>query len=201
LLLALDGEKGTVTWRAYQRIDDALAGAAILELALLGRLAVHGKKLTVTDPASTGDELLDEALGRIAAARRPRSVTHWVGALRIPFRDRLGERLVGRGVVAQRRTRLLGVFTRTRYPLRDLAVVEQLRQRVRAAALGTSPVQTRMAYLLSLITAAQLVDRLFTRDERRLAKQRIREIMKANPLAGMICHAVSARAAAAGAGA
>jgi hypothetical protein len=54
-----------------------------------------------------------------------------------------------------------------------------------------------MAYLLSLITAAQVVDRLFTRDERCLAKQRIKELMRVHPLAGMVCHAVSTRAAAA----
>jgi Golgi phosphoprotein 3 (GPP34) len=201
LLLALDEKKGTLVSGALQGLPEALAGAVIMDLTLLERLTLHGRALVVSDPTPTGDDLLDEALSRIASARRPRSVSHWVGNLRLKQRRRLLERLVARGVLRRHKDRVLGVFPRTRFPAQDPTAGRQLRQQLRTAVLGGGQIDTRRAFLLSLAQACGLVGRLLSRDERRLAKQRINALVEGELLGKAVSDAVASAVTAGAAGA
>src|SRR5262245_42379594 len=100
-LLALDDERGPVGMDASGTLPYGLVGAALLDLALRGRLTFKGKTLTVADATPTGDAILDDALAEIGRARRRRNAQHWVMHLqrRIKHhRDRLRARLVERGI-------------------------------------------------------------------------------------------------------
>jgi golgi phosphoprotein 3 len=137
LLLALDDEKGTISTPASDAVGYGLAGAALMDLTLQGRLeAGRGETLVVADPGPAGDDVLDEALQKIASSRKPGKAPHWGN------------------------------------PVPD----QELRERVRSAVLEGGDVDARTAVLISLARACAVLDPLFTRHERREARDRIKSI-------------------------
>ncbi len=180
-LIALDDERGTVGMSAASTLPHGLAGAALLDLALRGRITFADKTVHVADATPTGDDILDDALAAIAAARRPRSAQRWVGDLQrsIPdHRDRLLARLVERGMLRREEDRVLGIIPRQRYPEANHAAESVLKARLRTIALDGATPDAADALLLSLVHACRLDGALFTRDERKAAKRRVQEITR-----------------------
>lgn len=199
LLLSLDERRGTVVHSASQSLDFGLAGAAIIELTLRGRLASEGKQVVVIDPTPTGDELLDEALAAVVASRRTRDARHWVTSLQRGVdhhRRRLEERLVRRGVLGAEEHRVLGVFPSRRYPVQAPGLLGEVRDRVRRAVLGGAPLDPAAVTLVSLASACGVLDRLFSRDERREARRRAKDIARGEVLGKAVRDTVTAMNAA-----
>jgi Golgi phosphoprotein 3 len=195
LLLMLEDAKGTVPPAATQALPYGLAGATLMELTLMGRLASDGEHLVVADATPTGDALLDEALAAIAGVSRPRESAHWVRALGTGLtqhRERLEERLVERGILHREEHRTLGVFPSPRYPMDDPRPEAESRQRIRAAVLGASPPDARTETLISLAQACRVLDGLFTREEREAARGRVAEIVRGEALGKAVRETVTA---------
>jgi hypothetical protein len=95
LLAVLNDNRGTIVPAAVPRVQHSLAGAVIMDLILRGRLTMNGRALVVSDTTSTGDDLLDQAPGRIASARRVRSVQHWMWKLSLML-DHVVDAVFGR---------------------------------------------------------------------------------------------------------
>ena len=104
LVLLATNERGSTESSAWASLDNGIAGARLLELSLAGRLALGEKgAIVVADERPTGDELTDEALGRIAASERRRDAKHWVSKLAGgKVRKQVLARLDDRGVLAAR---------------------------------------------------------------------------------------------------
>jgi len=86
LLLLTDDATGKLLLPAEQ-IDIALGGANLLELTLLELVGLDdGKHVGVFDQSSTGDPILDGALGVISArqGRKPKAVVEPLGRTRGP---------------------------------------------------------------------------------------------------------------------
>src|SRR3954470_17812661 len=169
LLLALHDEKGSVIPAAASALNGALVGAVLMELGLTGRLYEDADGGLRADPSPTGDEILDEALQRIADADRPRTASYWVGRLarRIPrIKDRLLEQLVARGILERRERRILWVFPTRSFPLADAAAEQQARDRIRAVILEDHVADARTAALIGLVRACNLIDEIFAPHER-----------------------------------
>ena len=112
---ALDGTK----------LDLALAGAALLDLAADGRVDVAGQgeavkagRLVVRDDRPTGDPVLDEVLRRIAAGR-PRKPETVLPELAKGIRAELLERLTARGILRAEHGKILGIFPTRSWPAVD----------------------------------------------------------------------------------
>jgi uncharacterized membrane protein YgcG len=179
LLLALHDEKGSVIPAAASVLNGALVGAVLMELGLAGRVREDDDGALLAYPAPTGDEILDEALQRIAEADRPRQPSYWVGRLarRIPrLKDRLLEQLVARGVLERRERRILWVFPSRSFPLADAAAEQQARDRIRAVILEDRVPDQRTAALIGLVRACNLIDEVFAPHERSQANRRFEEL-------------------------
>lgn len=139
-------------------VDYGLAGAALMDLMLAGRVGVDDGRVVVGDATPTGDPVLDEVLATIAAAEEPQPPQEWVR--RFPhLRERLLDRLVERGVLRRERDKVLLVFPRTRYPAStgaEPAVETETRQQLQSAVDGPGPVEPRIAALCALVRAAGL---------------------------------------------
>jgi Golgi phosphoprotein 3 (GPP34) len=194
VLLALDDERGTVGMNASGTLGYGLAGAALLELLFQGRVTIEAKNVVIADGTPTGDDILDDALSEVAASRRPRSAQHWVGHLqgRIPHhRDRLIARLVARGILQHEEDHILGIIPRQRYPQADGSAEADLRTRLRAVALEGAAPDGFTAPLLRLIQACRLDGTLFTREERKRAKERIKEISRGDVMGKAVADAIA----------
>ena len=141
------------------RLDLALAGAVLLELATLGKVDVTGShdavkpgRLIVRDGAPTGDAVLDESLRRVVAMgpKKPQSALPTVAK---GLRSELLGRLVGRGLVRLEEGRFLGLIPTRAWPAVDTGHERRLHEGVQAVLVaGRSPTSTEAA-LIALIRA------------------------------------------------
>lgn len=184
LLLLVDDVTGRVG-ADTTRLDVALAGAVLLELATAGRVAVedegpHAGRLVVRDASPTGDTVLDDALGRIAGRSRPARPKDALSTLAKGLRPALLERLVGQGIVRAEQGRILGVFPVHRWPAVDSAHEDATRRGLHDVMTGRAPTQ-REAALVSLLHALDQVPKVLAQegvDKRRL-KARAKEVADA----------------------
>jgi hypothetical protein len=179
LLLLLDDDSGA---SQTQWMKQALGGALLVELALAGNVVVGesrwwraGRVRTVPEVAAPEDPVLAEALDTIA--RKPRRAQDLVNRLGKDQQQTLTGRLVDRGLLERRESRVLGLFPRTRWPARDVTHEDQVRRALSAAlAEGQDPDQ-RTAALIALLSALdrahKTIDRgpVSARDVKRRAKQ------------------------------
>lgn len=184
LLIALDDEEGKVGggWNTSTRLPYVLAGTLLAELALLGRVESQGKHFVVTDPSPTEDEILDEALARMVASKKPRDGTHWVNDFNGKvkhLKERLLARLVTEGTLRHEEKKVLLIFPSPRYPTSDATLERALRDDLLAALEGREPVDTSTAVLLSFVKAADLMGVLVPdKSQRKAAEQRVDAILK-----------------------
>jgi Golgi phosphoprotein 3 GPP34 len=153
-----------------------LAGAVLVELALAGRIGVVDGHVRAVDASPTGDPVVDEALVRIATAKKARKPAWWVGKLNRGIQKRLLDRLVERGVLRRQRHKMLGLFPVRRYPTLDAGQESAARSRLQSVvAHGTQP-DARTAALAALLDACGLARRTFPEMDRKQLKARMKEL-------------------------
>jgi hypothetical protein len=197
LLLILRDREGTVESKAgMHRI--ALGGAILSELYLSGRIAIdpgRGKQVTVTSTDSLGDELLDEALARMAAAKRPRGAQAWVTSLAgiKRLRHRIAEGLCRRKILKDSEDTVLLFFKRKAYPTINPLPERRLLGEMRAAVTGSSTaVGPRIGILVALAHAAGTLRAHFDRRMLRQHHKRIEKIASGDLVGNATQEAVQA---------
>src|ERR1700693_2362829 len=118
VVLMLHDETGAIRPACAGVANIAIAGGILMELALLGRIDTDLTSLFIVDPNPVGDELLDQALQRIAAEPQKRSSAWWIERLSLHNADLPGKmlgRLVEAGILRAEDQRFLWVFSRRAY--------------------------------------------------------------------------------------
>jgi golgi phosphoprotein 3 len=189
LLLAIDDATGRIETRSGA-LDYGVAGAVLTELFLQERLTLRDGKIAVVDAGATGDPLFDDALGRIAGSK-PRDAKHWVSKLpRAEFRNGVLDRLVDKGVLRREEHRLLWIIPADRYPAEDDSPEQHVREAVRAAVLDGAVPQPRIAVLIGILKACDLLGTVFSKEERKLHRDRIDQIASAELMGQAVSKAV-----------
>ncbi|HEY8611605.1 MAG TPA: GPP34 family phosphoprotein [Roseomonas sp.] len=176
LLLTLDDETGRPLGVPAQAVSLALAGAALMELALSGRLDSDPDRLFVTDATPSGDVLLDEVLARIGAEPSARDSRWWMAriAREAPgMRRALLDRLVARGLLHARESRRFWLLPDRRYSKADGAASSATRARLRSVLLEGGIPEPRDSLMTGLCRATGLVALLLSEPEAEAAAARI----------------------------
>ncbi len=200
-LLALHDRKGTVLWSTFYR--QALGGAVLAELILTGRLGVEaqGKKrfAVVADSRPTGDEVLDEALAKVAGARRRAQLKAWVqrfaGLKRL--RHRVAQGLCRRGILRETEDRILLLFRRRVYPEVDPRPERGLRERLRRAIEAPQRAEPRTLVLLALAYHARLLGGVMPKSELKRRRKKIEAAIAEDAVGKATSEAIKAAQAAA----
>ena len=180
-LLSLEDKKNGVGFSSSFELSYAMAGAVLLELSLMGKIRLEGKRVLVLNATPTGSELMDELLEKMAAARKPRKLVEWVGVFMEKskkLKKAALAALVGQGILRAEEKSFLWVIPYTGYREQDSSAKYGLKLHLRAVVLGGEKIDEHTAALLSLGQAAGLLDHLFTRDELRQAKKRVEALVK-----------------------
>lgn len=183
MLLALRDEEGTVA--AGAMYNYAVGGALLAELLLERRLRIEEprrkkKLVTPVSAALLGDELLDECLGKIAAAGRRKRPDGWVShfASMRQLKHRVANQLCRRGILKADEDKVLLIFTRTIYPEinpePERCVIERLRQ---AIFTETDDLDPRTVVLVSLAHATSILPVIFPKRDLKLRQERIQRIV------------------------
>jgi Golgi phosphoprotein 3 len=199
LLLALHDEKGTVVFSASTALPYGLAGATLLDLYFSNRIAIRQRQVHVIDDAPTGDEILDEVLQLIQGSGKTRDLKHWISRINDRVKDlkgRLADNLVYKEILEQEEHRLLRMFRQSRFPTRDATPEYETRDGIRNIVLWGQEPGDREVALIGLVKACDLVNEIFAKGERKVAKRRIKELTEGEEVGKAVAAVVAEMTAA-----
>jgi len=197
LLLLVDDATGRFLLDTT-RLDRALAGALLLELALAERVGppAAGQRfgrdvIALVDRRAAGDPLLDAALARLDTPKPP-GAARAVSRLVKGTRQALLERLVEAGHVREEHRTVLGVFRTSRWPAVRPEHEAEVRRRLRAVLLDGAEPDQRTAALVSLLVAVDAVPKVVAASDRKALVRRAKAVADGDWAAVAVRKAVDA---------
>lgn len=164
VLLTLD-EAGRPIGRQGLAAALALAGAVVMELALLGRVDTDRHRLHRESDAPTGDALLDHALPLLAEAPDSRGALLLLAREEAALRGTVLAALEARGLLRREEGRVLLLFPSRRWVKSgDRPEPAEVLARLHRALEGGHIPEPREALLLALARAAGLLPALLPRE-------------------------------------
>jgi len=181
VLLALDDQKGKFVDLPPLALDQALAGAVLLELAFQNRIDTDPAHLMLVSDQVTGDKILDPILKGIARAQDKQNAKYWVGVISADgekIREAALARLVEKGVLKREEKKILWVIPGRRYPMIQNKEEEEVRKRIRSVVVDGAIPSPRDVVLISLGSACQLLRTVLTDADLLKYSPRIAEVAK-----------------------
>jgi hypothetical protein len=211
LLLALHDESGKPRIGG-DRLEPALGGALVVELALRERIGVTPPeagwtkrgRVTITDLTPTDDPVLDAALHKLAA-NEGRKVKDLLSATAMKknrlghgVRDRLLLRLAAAGMLVRTEGSVLGFIPRTTWPIGDRAPEDEVRRRLQSALVGGETPAERTVALIALLRVTGLLPKVVTTEDRKALRARAKQMTEGDWAAKAVKQAIDEAAAASG---
>lgn len=188
-ILSIDDEQGAITTSVKNTLYYGLAGAALAELALVGKFELQDNRLTVIDPTPVGNNWLDEILATITAERKPRKLSRWVDTIGGKQTiKRMAEQLAEQNVIRIEKKRYLWVIPYEVYPQVDASAKYWVKHQLRAIVLTGEKAETPDIALLSLLKATRLLRLVFTRDERKHAEKHLDVLIQGEVFGEAVAH-------------
>ena len=194
LLLALDDKKGKIIFSSSSALPYGLRGALLLELALVKKIDVVNKKLVVIDNSPTEDSLLNNALDIIANHHKQKKVKYWVSKLKSKMKQLRQDLLLGlmdKGIIEKRDEKILWLIPTKRYPTKNPIPENKVRSRIIDIVLHNKQADERSLMLISLINSCSLIKEVFEKEDRKVAKKKIKEIVKGESIGNAIIEQVN----------
>ena len=180
LLLVLDKNTGDLALAPERGLNHAMAGAALLDLAIKDRIDTDLETLTVVDSAPLGDEVLDPVLARLAEAAEPHAPERWVRRLAGDgerIRRAALRRLVEAGVLRSADEGAIEPTTRVararKYPTVDGRAEQEVRLRIMRVLFSDDMPRPRDAVIICLADACGVFKRMLGQGELEEAGDRI----------------------------
>ncbi len=180
VVLMLRDDTGAIRPECATVASMAIAGGILMELALLGRIDTDLKTLFMVDPTPVGDDLLDEALHKIAAAPQNRSSAWWIRALGLHGGDlsvRVLRRLVQAGILRAEDRQFLWVFSRRAYPQNTGREEREAKSRLLSVIFNDDVPESRDTLLLGLADSTGVLATILSAEDRRKAADRITQVI------------------------
>ena len=209
LLLALDDKTGKPRIGS-DRLEPALGGALLAELALLERVGVTPKeagwtkrgRVTITNLKPTDDPELDAALQTLAENEGKKvkdllsSFTSKKNRLSHGLRDRLLKRLAGAGTLVQTEGAVLGFIPRTTWPAGDREPEDHVRRRLQGALVGGETPAERTVALIALLQVTKLLPKVVSTEDKKALRARAKQLTEGDWAAKAVKDAIDEAAAA-----
>ncbi len=182
LLLLLDDETGRPIVDST-KLPRALAGAALLELALPGSVRLteagedvkKGRLVAVAKADRDTDPITRGALDLIRESR-PMTPQSAIEKLTKGLQHRLTARLLDKRWLREEHDKIFGIFPRTSWPATDNAHKTAVLRELEVALIGTAAPAPRTAALVSLLVSVDAVPKIFPNADPKAIKNRAKEI-------------------------
>ncbi len=180
-LLVIHADKGIFIRDTGEPLTPGLAGAILAELAFAGKISTsnnHRLKLVNSEP--THDPILDAALEKLKESEKDRKFNYWISTLN-PKPEKLERQvtasLIHKAVFTQEDDRLSWVIPSPMHPETKASLKYSVISRLRGIVLAQEEASPGEIAFLSLVSACDLLDLIFLRDERKVAAQKINELV------------------------
>ncbi|HEX3863585.1 MAG TPA: GPP34 family phosphoprotein [Stellaceae bacterium] len=194
VLLLLDDTHGKFIDLPVSATDVVLAGAALMELALQNRVDADPDHVTLVNRTATGDEILDDAIGRLGAAGGSLTATEALSCLTAnaeAYQGRAVQSLIEKGILREEDGQFLWVFHTRRYPVVDETEQREVTARLRHLVLTDDIPEPRDVVLLCLIDASNLLHLLLSEDEIEKNRARIDYLVRLDLIGQAVTKAVA----------
>jgi hypothetical protein len=193
VLLQLDDAEGQLVDLPISAAQIIIAGAALMELALLNRVDTDLERLMLVDARPTGDDILDDALavlgtaGELTATAAIEQLSHHADT----YQSQALQRLITKGILREENGRFLWVFRTRRYPVIDDTEQREVRARLRQLILTDEIPDPRDIVLICLIDACRLLHLVLSGDEIESTKARVEQLGRLDLIGQAVTRAVS----------
>ena len=194
MLLALRDDKGSVIFSASTALPYGLAGAVLLELFFRGKITHENKKIRIVDKNQIDDPIISEALTLMTVSSKERDPKYWVQKINSKvkkLKHRVIDKLVEQQILNREGHKFLWFFNVDRYPTLDVVPEMEIRNNIRNIVLNDYKPTEREIALLSLMKACSLMNEIFQRGERKLAKKKIRKLIENQKMSKKVSSAVT----------
>jgi hypothetical protein len=200
LILCIHEDKGTIMPSKVDSLRYGLGGAMLADLALIRKIGLKdNQRLELLDATPVEDDIQADALEIIRNAEKERKMGYWIDVFSQKpekLRKRLANRLVEDQVVNQEDDRFQWVMPHSDALNQNATAKYLMRSRIRDLVLASAHAEPREIALLSLVKASNLLDLIFFKDERKLADQRINELVVGEAMKNPAIQTIQAIAAA-----
>lgn len=194
-ILTLNDENGAVQNLAAMLLPYALAGTLLADLTLLEKIRLdQDKKIAVVSTQSCEDKILDIALQSFLGKDRPYRVSYWIDAFSAKphtSQERIISSLIQKGILTQDKKRLLWVIPSLVYPFQKASTKYVIKLQLRAMVLAEENPNSRALILLGLKNTCNMLDLIFTKDERKAASRKINELVNSEIINQVFQHAIN----------
>ncbi|HEY3916341.1 MAG TPA: GPP34 family phosphoprotein [Stellaceae bacterium] len=178
LLLAHDEKSGHFANIQDLLMNTAVAGAVLMDLAILNRVDTDLSALVVLDRAPTGEKLLDHALSLLPDKTTTIDALDLLRKQGASLMTMALARLIERGILREHDGRILWVFESRRYPLIDGKELQEVKRRIADLLLSDDIPEPRDIVIIALAQACGLLRRIFSASELRSVETRIDQIAR-----------------------
>ena len=179
MLLLLDDRDGSFLPVPTSTVRSALAGAVLMDLALMDRIDTDARALILVDEQPTGDPLLDPTLERIARTDETHDAQHWVWST-ADHADEIREatlvRLVEKGILTREEDRFLWVFRSRRYPTVDGRAEREVKLRILGVLMSDEIPDPRDIAIIGLCDSCGIFEHMLAPRELTQARSRIEQV-------------------------
>lgn len=181
MLLTLDDDTGKFTKSGTPEVNYALAGAVLMDLALLSKIDADLKTLRVVDTSPTGEDLLDGFLEMIGKDKEQNTTQYWVSLIAEhaeEIQNNSLAKLVERGILQEEEKKILWVFETRRYPMIDDKEEKEVKKRMLDLLLSDDIPSPRDVVLICLVDTCGLFPTILNRKEVDRLEPRITQLKK-----------------------
>ena len=180
ILLLLRDEDGRFIQIPTWSMDYAIAGAALMDLAMENRIDTDLENLILIDSSPVGDDILDPILAEVTAGGNS-DTRYWVEQVSrrgAEIREKALDRLVERGILEREDDRFLWVFRSRRYPTLDGDAEREVKLRILNVLFSDEIPDPRDQMIICLADACGIFPRILSRQEHARASERIAQVSR-----------------------
>lgn len=189
LLLTLEDEGGEFDNVPDIHLNCGLAGAALMDLAVRGRIDSDLEAVWAVDTTPTGDATLDRVLARIAAEPARLDAGAWIGRLShdaAAIREAALDALCAGGVLRREEHSFLWVMKARRYPVNEGRERPEAKRRILALLFNDELPDPYDIALIALADACCVFERILTPVTLASVRPRIAQLGRMDLIGGEI---------------
>lgn len=181
MLLALNDDDGDVIFSASIAIPFGLAGALLLEMIFRKNIELEDDKIKIGENHNFEKEIYADIAQMIKEEPDTKDLKFWIWKIQnkvADIKDSIVQRLIEKGILTKKEGKMFWLIKYEKYPQMNPIPEIETRLAIRKVVLEGHDPDAKTLALISLVHSCNLVDELFTKDERKQARTIIKRIIE-----------------------
>ena len=178
VLLTINDETGAIAF-GYSK-SYGFAGALLLEMVNSEVIELKDKRIHILK-TKLDSEILQEAINLLKNKKKPQKIINAIQIIGNKMQkkfDNVIDNLIVKGILYKEEKKVLWVFTSKRYPTNNPTPENLIKSKIKGIILYGNQANRDSMDLISLVHILNLQKKIFSKEEMKNAKKKIKEIIK-----------------------